>query len=250
MKKERYVLLDLMRGCCLVSMILFHATWDCVNLFGVEAPWLGAKPGYLWQQSICWGFILLSGFCVPLGKKTLRNGMVVFACGAGLIAFTCLFMPDNAVIFGVLTLLGSCMLFTAVLDKYLRRIPAVWGMAVSFLLFLLLRDVNEGFLGFEGLRLAALPEFLYKNYITAFLGFPMKGFVSVDYFSLLPWLFLFLTGYFAHFPVMKGRGKVWLQKGGGRVLPWLGRHSLLVYMAHQPVIYGLLGVFFAFLRAS
>ena len=248
-KKERYILLDIMRGCCLISMILFHATWDCVYLFGVNAPWFGETPGYIWQQSICWGFILLAGFCIPFGRKPIRHGITVFVCGAVLTAVTCFFLPDSRVIFGVLTLLGSCMLLTALLDKYLRKIPAVWGISGCVLLFLVFRDINEGFLGFEGLRVASVPDFFYRNYITTFLGFPMAGFTSVDYFSLFPWLFLFLTGYFAHFAVMKGKGEMWLKKGGGRVLPWLGRHSLLVYMAHQPVIYVILTVFFHFCSA-
>lgn len=250
MKKERYILLDILRGCCLVSMILFHGVWDCVYLFGVSVPWFGKTPGYLWQQSICWGFILLAGFCIPFGKRPLRHGITVFACGALVTAVTRLFLPENLVIFGVLTMLGSCMLLTALLDKYLKRVPAVWGMAWSFLLFCVLRALNEGFLGFEGLRLAPVPDFFYRNYITTFLGFPMEGFTSVDYFSLFPWLFLFWTGYFAHFKVMGGRGERWLKKGGGKLLPWMGRHSLLLYMVHQPVIFVVLTLFFHFFRAS
>lgn len=246
MKKERYVLLDIMRGCCLISMILFHITWDCVYLFGVSVPWFAKTPGYIWQQSICWGFILLAGFSMPFSRKPFRHGIMVFCCGALLTAVTCFFMPESRVVFGVLTMLGSCMLLTALLDKHLKRLPAVWGMVGSFLLFLALRDINEGFLGFEGLRVALVPDFFYRNSITTFLGFPMAGFTSTDYFSLFPWLFLFWTGYFAHFSVLNGKGERWLKKGRGKILPWMGRHSLLVYMVHQPVIYALLTLFFHF----
>ena len=54
---------DVLRGLTVVSMVLFHGMWDAVFLFGLRAPWYTALPGYLWQQSICWTFILLSGFC-------------------------------------------------------------------------------------------------------------------------------------------------------------------------------------------
>lgn len=63
----RCALLDELRGLDLISMMLYHGMWDLVYLFGVRAPWYGSWQGELWQQSICWVFILLSGFCLPLG---------------------------------------------------------------------------------------------------------------------------------------------------------------------------------------
>ena len=66
----RYALLDELRGLDLVSMMLYHGCWDLVNLFGIQADWYYGLPGHLWQQSICWVFILLSGFCVQLGHHT------------------------------------------------------------------------------------------------------------------------------------------------------------------------------------
>ncbi len=66
--KERYVLLDSIRGITLLSMILYHGMFDLVEIYGLHVPWFGDRPGYVWQQSICWIFILLSGFCWNLGK--------------------------------------------------------------------------------------------------------------------------------------------------------------------------------------
>lgn len=81
---DRYALLDELRGLDLVSMMLYHGCWDLVNLFGIQADWYYGLPGHLWQQSICWVFILLSGFCVQLGHHTLRRGAQVFGAGARL----------------------------------------------------------------------------------------------------------------------------------------------------------------------
>ena len=75
----RYALLDELRGLDLVSMMLYHGCWDLVNLFGIQADWYYGLPGHLWQQSICWVFILLSGFCVQLGHHTLRRGAQLFS---------------------------------------------------------------------------------------------------------------------------------------------------------------------------
>lgn len=137
----RYALLDELRGLDLVSMMLYHGCWDLVNLFGIQADWYYGLPGHLWQQSICWVFILLSGFCVQLGHHTLRRGAQVFGAGALVTAVTLLFMPEDRVIFGVLTLLGSAMLLTGLLEKPLRRIPPAAGFAISAVLFALTRNV-------------------------------------------------------------------------------------------------------------
>ena len=67
----RYARLDELRGLDLLSMIAYHGCWDAVFLFGLRAEWYTGWPGHLWQQSICWVFILLSGFCVPLGRHSL-----------------------------------------------------------------------------------------------------------------------------------------------------------------------------------
>ena len=185
----RYALLDELRGLDLVSMMLYHGCWDLVNLFGIQADWYYGLPGHLWQQSICWVFILLSGFCVQLGHQTLRRGAQVFGAGALVTAVTLLFMPEDRVVFGVLTLLGSAMLLTGLLEKPLRRIPPAAGFAISAVLFALTRNVSAGYLGFGSLRLW-LPQTLYANYVTAYFGFYPWWFYSTDYFALLPWLFL------------------------------------------------------------
>lgn len=189
----RYALLDELRGLDLVSMMLYHGCWDLVNLFGIQADWYYGLPGHLWQQSICWVFILLSGFCVQLGHHTLRRGAQVFGAGALVTAVTLLFMPEDRVIFGVLTLLGSAMLLTGLLEKPLRHIPPAAGFAISAVLFALTRNVSAGYLGFGSLRLW-LPQTLYANCVTAYFGFYPWWFYSTDYFALLPWLFLFWAG--------------------------------------------------------
>ena len=121
---ERRQTLDAVRGCALASMILYHAAWDLVYIFGADWPWYRGMGAYVWQQSICWTFILLSGYCWSLGRRQLRRGLTVFACGALVTAATWLFMPGNLVQFGVLTLLGSASILLWGLAPLLSRLPA------------------------------------------------------------------------------------------------------------------------------
>ena len=241
----RYALLDELRGLDLISMMLYHACWDLIFLFGVRADWYYDTPGRLWQQSICWVFILLSGFCVPLGHRTLRRGAVVFGGGALVTAVTLLFMPGDRVIFGVLTLLGSAMMLTALVRPVLDRIPPVVGIGVSAVLFAFTRQIIYGWVGF-GSWLVFLPQWLYANYFTAFFGFMPWWFYSTDYFPLMPWIFLFWAGFFLHRLVGKQRMEL-LRRSVCPPLGWMGRHSLLLYLLHQPVIYGVLYLVFRIL---
>lgn len=214
----RYALLDELRGLDLVSMMLYHACWDMMFLFGIWMDWYAGMPGRLWQQTICWVFILLSGFCAPFGRHMLRRGVTVFAAGALVTAVTLVFMPGERVIFGVLTFLGTAMLLTGVLEPLLKKVmPAV---------------------GLGGWKLM-LPQSLYANYFTAFFGFYPDWFYSADYFGLLPWLFLFWAGYYLHKAVGRRRMEP-LRRPVCPALGWMGRHSLLLYLLHQPVIYGVL----------
>lgn len=214
----RYALLDELRGLDLVSMMLYHACWDLVFLFDVNMRWYAGTPGRLWQQTICWVFILLSGFCAPFGRYMLRRGTVVFGAGAVVTLATLVFMPEGRVIFGVLTFLGAAMLLTGVLEPLLKKVmPAV---------------------GLGGWKLM-LPQSLYANYFTAFFGFYPDWFYSTDYFGLLPWLFLFWAGYYLHKAVGRRRMEP-LRRPVCPALGWMGRHPLLLYLLHQPVIYGVL----------
>lgn len=143
----RYALLDELRGLDLVSMMLYHACWDMMFLFGIWMDWYAGMPGRLWQQTICWVFILLSGFCAPFGRHMLRRGVTVFAAGALVTAVTLVFMPGERVIFGVLTFLGTAMLLTGVLEPLLKKVMPAVGLAVSAVLFAVCYPVGLGWVG-------------------------------------------------------------------------------------------------------
>lgn len=243
----RYALLDELRGLDLLNMIAYHACWDLVVLFGIRADWYFGWQGRVWQFCICSVFILLSGFCVPLGRHTLKRGIQVFLGGAIVTAVTLIFMPEDRVVFGVLTFLGAAMLLTALCRTFLEKIPAGWGLWASLVLFAFCYPVSLGYLGIPGWRMV-LPRALYANYFTAFLGFLPDWFYSTDYFPLLPWLFLFWAGFFLHRLIGRGRMKP-LYRSVCAPLDWLGRNSLVIYLLHQPLIYGaLLAAFKIFAR--
>lgn len=258
---RRYETLDLIRGISLVSMIFYHASWDLVRTFGVPWPWFDSAGAEIWQKSICWTFILLSGICWPLGHHPLKRGLIVSACGGLITFFTVVFMPEDTIIFGILTLIGASMLLMIPLDRLLRKMNPAAGAALSFFLFLVFFHLNSQVISIFGKVLYVWPEKLFHGLFMTFLGFQEQGFYSVDYFSILPWTLLFVTGYFLCRAAEKRNGRKQKEASAGRAgneslrgprllhlsftpLNFFGRHSLLIYMLHQPIVYGILWLVF------
>ena len=242
--KKRYFLLDSLRGITLISMMLYHAVWDLVYIFGVRMPWYQSQWAYVWQQSICWTFILLSGFCWSLGGKKLKRALQVIGASVLISVVTVLFMPENRVLFGVLSAIGTGMLLMIPLERVFRKINPYLGAVVSFGLFILCKNVNSGYLGIGDWNILELPKEWYANFATAYIGFPASDFWSTDYFSVIPWLFLYWTGYFLYRIFKQQDLLLYLSRWHFKPLEWIGQHSLEIYLLHQPIIYGVLYVLF------
>lgn len=238
-KRPHYGLLDTVRGICIISMVAYHGMYDLVNILGFPFGWYNRWPGYLWQQSICWTFILLSGMCWQLSRHHLRRGLLLVGCETAITLVIFVVMPSQRILYGVLCLLGLSTLLMIPLDKLFRKLPPWAGLAGALLLFGVTRNVSRGSLGFEGLVFCQLPEFFYTSDLFAVLGFHSPTFWSTDYFPLLPWFFLFCTGYFLWSLLDRSEKAKALLQPGLRPLSFLGRHSLVIYLAHQPVLMGL-----------
>lgn len=241
-KRPHYGLLDTVRGVCILSMVAYHGMYDLVDIFGLPSAWYTGLPGYIWQQSICWTFILLSGLCWQLSRRHVKRGLLLVGCGAAITLITWLVMPSQRILYGVLNLLGLSALLLIPLDKVFRKIPAWAGLMGALLLFALTKNVARGSLGFEGLVLCRLPRWLYATDLLAVVGFPSPSFWSTDYFPLLPWFFLFCAGYFLWSLLDKSPRAKELLRPGLRPLSFLGRHSLAIYLIHQPALMAVFSV--------
>jgi len=231
MNKIRYGLLDSIRGFALINMIIYHALWDVVYMFGVDIKWYYSKPGFIWQQFICHTFIFLSGFCFSMGKNKLKRGLTVFASSIIICAVTLLFMPDSRILFGVLCLIGSCMLILIPFENIIKKINPYIGFIIFMTIFVLTKNIPD-------------KSWEFGNLFTAYVGFPHGSFRSVDYFPLIPWLFLYVGGFYMYI-IFKKHNLLKIFYGTTiKPLEFMGRHSLVIYMLHQPVIYGVLLMIF------
>ena len=240
MKKDfshRYGLIDTLRGFWLLNMIAFHLCYDIFVIYGYDSMWYAHTGVGIWERCICTGFILLSGISLHFSRHPFRRGIIINLAGFLITAVTFFAMPSQVVWFGVLNLIGTAMLIAAALRRLFDRINPYLGAALSLLLFAVVYGVPHRYIGFFGWKICAVPDFLYQFKYAAFLGFPSEGFYSSDYFPLIPWIFIFFLGYFLWSVVARLHREELFRKGFAP-LSFLGRHSLLIYLLHQPVLMG------------
>ena len=228
--KKRIWELDALRGLCILGMVVVHFIYDLVDLYGLvqwEYP-----PLFTFIQQ--WGgvlFLLISGICVTLGSRCIRRGLLVFGCGIVVSAVTWGmyyfgFSGKNIIIyFGVLHCLGLCML----LWPLFRKLPH-WALAMIGLVL-----VGAGF------YLQTL-EPVSSQWLMPF-GLPWKGFASSDYFPLLPYLGFFLLGSALGKSVYRNKESllpnVNTRNPIVRFFLLCGKHSLWIYLLHQPLLSGI-----------
>ena len=235
--KIRYRLPDTVRGICVMGMILYHTLFDVIYFFNLEVP-----QGLLFFVNVIRDagaalFILLSGFTFSLGRHHLRRGLILTGAGAVITVATRFVMPEAFIIFGILSFMGIACLIMIPAERVLRRVPSVAGLLISLLIFLFLFECNYGYCGLYGIQLFLFPRILYRNYLTAFIGFPFEGFVSGDYFGIFPWIFVYFAGYFIFRIVKRSENADKILFFGIPFLEKTGRYSLYIYLIHQPVIY-------------
>lgn len=241
MSRKRVCMLDWLRGGAILLVVAYHILYDLVFMTPLSVPaWL--TPGHPAVEAVHVGFLwvlfAVSGICSGYSRNLLRRGVLLYLAGFGGTVVTTLFLPDYGIVFGVLSGFGTCMVLTALTAPLLDRIPWPILTALGVLLWLVFRTFHKDgvlHLGFAEVA-PALPDvrYLYP------LGIAHPSFTSVDYFPVIPYFFMFLAGRGLHRPVSRGSFPKWFYRSHGRVLEWIGRHSLIIYAVHQPILLGIL----------
>jgi uncharacterized membrane protein len=230
--------IDLFRGIAILMMVLFHTVFD-ISYFGI-APFnvsTGFWRYFAYATASLFLFIVgvsliishdkamqkISGLFLTL--KFVYRGAFIFALGLLVTLGTWLYMGEGFVIFGILHLIGISVMLSPFFFRF-KRLNILIGLA-----FIAVGWIISGMTG---------PAILLP------LGVIPAGFASVDYTPLFPWFGFVLIG--------MGAGEFLYTAGERRFkipqipelivtpLSFLGRHSLLIYLVHQPVIILLLAV--------
>jgi len=239
-KKNRYWEIDLIRGIAVVLMIIYHICFDItfLNIFELQ---IRTQPFLIFLYSIGILFLSLVGTSLFLRyiqisiletsqKKFLvflKQGLIIFSFGMLITMITYFYPHDGFVVFGVL----HCI-----------------GLSVILGYFFVPHPLLSLFLGCILVTIGILMAGVQVSFFwLVWLGLRPMGFYSLDYFPLLPWFGIVLIGIFLGsylYPNGKRRFNI---SDTSLIKPinalmFLGRHSLPIYLIHQPIILGTLTI--------
>jgi uncharacterized membrane protein len=240
-KMQRFWEIDTLRGIAILMMIVYHVLFD-LTYFGFTSTDLNALPVLIFLYPIGTLFLLLVGVSLTLSYnrvkqaldknqlriKYLQRGSSIFGLGLIITLVTWVYPHNGYIIFGVLHCIGLSILFGYFFIQ--SRLSALLiGMLCVIIGVFLRVNVTVDF-----------PWLLW-------LGFVPSSFYTLDYFPLLPWFGVVLIGIFLGNSLYQNNTRVFSIKDhstfiGTRLLCFLGRHSLIIYLLHQLVIVGFLYV--------
>ncbi len=221
-EKSRYYLLDALRGLSIILMVAYHFGYNLV-LYRIAPSGLLYNPVLNFLQPFFASvFIAISGASSTFSHNNLRRGVKILLAAFVVSIATWAFNSEAYVRFGILHFLGcAALLYEAarpLIDKTLRY---GWLWLVPFFVTNALLDRT-----FSVRHLWAL-------------GFRDASFVSTDYFPLMPWIFMYLFGVWLGDIVSRGRMPGWFYRLRFPFFEGCGKHTLIIYLLHQPVLIGL-----------
>lgn len=236
--KKRIHFIDEMRGILIIYVVLYHLLYDISQIFWVGSidfmysPWMN-----MLRDTMTGSLIAISGISCEFSRSNVKRGLKLFGTGMVLTAFTGTFIPSEFILFGILHFFGISILIYALLRNVLAKIPVISGFIGSVYLFFWTFHLYEGYVGILTKIPVKLPEQIRNLKIFYPIGFPVKGLYSADYYPIIPWIFLLFAGTFLGRFLKRGNLPEYAYRIHSKSLSFLGTHTLLIYIIHQPVIY-------------
>jgi uncharacterized membrane protein len=236
---ERFWEIDFLRGIAILMMIAYHLLFD-LNYYGVYTSDLYSLPVLVFLYPIGTLFLLLVGVSLTLSyarakhmltlsklrMKYLKRGSSIFALGMLITLVTWVYPHTGFIVFGVLHCIGLSILLAYPFIRF--RVPSLMGGITCVVLGVILQTMVT----------VNFPWLLW-------LGFVPAQFYTLDYFPLLPWFGVVLIGVFLGNSLYHNNTRTFTLKDHSRfivsrLLCFLGRYSLVIYLLHQVIIVGLL----------
>lgn len=236
----RYPELDACRGIAIIMMVIFHLVFD-VSFFSWYPIQVDTGFWRIFAGATASLFILIAGVAVSIkaswkgavsaGEQALpfiKRGITLLVAGFIVTIGTYVALRgEGYVVFGILHLLGVSTILSPLFFRMGRMAALPGGLIIV-----------TGWI-------STLP---YGTIWLAWIGMHPPCFYSVDYVPLIPWFGVFLLG-MAGGSMLYADGQRSFQMpsvpdGIMRPLATAGRHSLLIYFVHQPIIIAFLSVIF------
>ncbi|MFQ5974769.1 MAG: heparan-alpha-glucosaminide N-acetyltransferase [Candidatus Hydrothermarchaeales archaeon] len=236
--EKRFWEIDFFRGTAIIMMILFHFLFD-ITYFGEYNFNVYSGFWLYFARATATIFILLVGISLTLsfsrakitqkaGKKLfikyLKRGFRIFSWGLLITLITWIFLRNDLIIFGILHLIGISIILA-----YPFLELRFWNLIIGIF-----------FISFG----MYLKKFTFSSPWLLWLGLRSENFYPLDYFPIFPWFGVILIGLFFGnllYPNHKRNFSLPdISNPFTNLFCFLGRHSLLIYLIHQPLLLGIL----------
>ena len=222
--------LDALRGVAIVAMVVYHFCFD-LRYFGVarwdfehDIRWLAART------LILSSFLLIAGISAALARRDPaadarwpRHVAVIGGAALLVTAASAMMFPRSFIWFGVLHAIALSLLLARPLIDRPRAALAAGVIVIA-----------------AGVMLSSQH---FDNRMLGWLGFMTGKPMTEDYVPLFPWSGVLFLGIAAgHALVASNFAMLAPLARMPRALRLLGRHSLAVYLVHQPLLLGGLGL--------
>ncbi len=219
----RYLQLDFMRGIAIILMVVFHFCFDLNNFHFININIYNGTFWHLFRFIILTLFLLCVGISLTLANpygvnfhKALKRFVILIVLASFISLASYLIFPKSWIYFGVLHFIACASLLALIFVRF-SWFNLFLGTAILGLYF---SDVIN-------------MHWLYNSLHEA-LHLPKY---TEDLVSLFPWFGVVLIGMFI------GKKGLYLfalkENKYTHVTAYLGKHSLLIYMLHQPLLFGL-----------
>ena len=222
-------------------MVLFHLCYDLRFINGLQVPFFQPPFMDVWRNSISWTFLFVAGLMFAQSYDNARRGAKYLLVGLAVRIATTVANVDVPVRFGIFFCMGACTLACLLLDRCRLlpdSVPACLALIGAFLLVL---GVNSGYVG-VGNWVIRLPGELYSWEASLGSGFPPPRLSRETTTRFSPTFSSYLSGATLGMRLRETGGyPAWAYARGPRWLEFLGRHTIVVYLLHQPIILLALG---------
>ena len=240
--RQRFWEIDFLRGLALIMMVVFHFL-VILHLFGVPRFRLDIYPWFPLQRATMVLFLLLVGVSLTLARAGLalsvaqkshiflnyaKRGISILTWAMLITGVSRIMFGDGFVRFGILHLIGLSMIISLPFIS-MRVLSLILGTAIIVL----------------GYYIQKIP---YSSAWQLGFGIIPQGFYSMDYAPVIPWFGVVLIGIFiGNFLYLDGQRRFLFFPDYGDVkwagwLCYMGRHSLVIYLIHMPILFGLLWI--------
>lgn len=235
---ERKWEIDFLRGIAIILMIFFHLIYD-LEFLGYHESNVQTGIVYLIGRAAAILFIFVAGISLTLSFskqlelgqakpefiKYVKRGYKIFLWGMVITAGSYIFLKEGIIIFGVLHFIGVAIILSYPFLKH--RIASLIAAILIMITGMLLRTIT-----------IEQPWLLW-------IGIQPTGFSSYDYFPLIPWFGVMLIGIFTGNELYPQYKRKFALSDISELLPiriltYMGKRSLLIYLLHQPILIAIL----------